>query len=102
MNDLVVSAHDGCELRDNGEMEPHAWQMWVDFARVYSGLTYGHVDDVAPGIEIAAGRYLIVGDHDADPAVAQIVEVKDEGTVLLRVLPGRAEEHAALVSPQPA
>lgn len=88
--------------RDNGEMGPQPWQMWVDFARVYSGVTYGHLDDAAPGTQIAAGRYLIVGDDDADPAVAQVIEVKDDGTVLLRVLPGHAELHAALVGPQPA
>lgn len=88
--------------RDNGGMEQHPWQMWVDFARVYSGLTYGHVDDASPGTEIKAGHYVIVGDDDADPAVAQVVEVKGDGTVLLRVLPGHAEEHAALVSPRPA
>jgi len=83
-------------------MEPHSWQMWVDFARVYSGLTYGHIDDAAPGTEIKPGRYLIVGDDGADPAVAQVVEVKDDGTVLPRVLPGHAEQHATLVGPQPA
>jgi hypothetical protein len=88
--------------RDNGLMEHRPWQMWLDFGRVYSGLTYGHVDDAAPGTEIRAGRYVIVGDDDADPAVAQVVEVKDDGTVLLRVLPGHADLHATLVSPQPA
>ncbi len=87
---------------DNRGMEPLPWQMWVDFARVYSGLTYAHMDDAAPGTEIRAGRYLLVGDDDADPAIAQIIEVKDDGTVLLRVLPGHAEQHAALVGPQPA
>jgi hypothetical protein len=87
---------------DNGSMEPHAWQMWVDFGRVYSGLTYGHLDDVVPGTDLMAGRYLIVGDEDADPAVAQVVEIRDDGTVLLRVLPGHAEQHLALIGPQPA
>ncbi len=87
---------------ENGWMEPCPWQMWVDFARVYSGLTYAHIDDAAPGTEIRAGRYLIVGDDDADPAVAQVVEVKDDGTVLLRVLPGHAEQHAMLLGPQRA
>ncbi len=82
-------------------MELRPWQMWVDFARVYSGLTYGRLDDAAPETETAAGRYLIVGDDDADLVVAQVVEVKDDGAVLLRVLPGHAEQHATLVG-QPA
>jgi len=41
--------------RDNGRTEHRAWQMWVDFGRVYSDLTYGHVDDASPGTEIRAG-----------------------------------------------
>ena len=32
------------QRRDNVWMAP-PWQMWVDLARVYSGLTYGHIDD---------------------------------------------------------
>jgi hypothetical protein len=83
-------------------MELRPRQMWVDFARVYNGLTYGHLDDAAAGVEIEAGRYLVVGDDDADPAVAQVVEVRADRTVLLRVLPGHAEQHAALVGPQSA
>ena len=75
--------------------------MWVDFARVYSGLTYGHWM-TQPRDRVQAGRHLIIGDDDADPAVAQVVEVKDDGTVLLRVLPGHADQHATLVGPQPA
>lgn len=70
--------------------------MWVDFARVYNGLTYGHLDDAAHGVDVAAGRYLVVGDDDADPAVAQVIEIKADGTVLLRVLPGHADQHATL------
>ncbi len=47
-------------------------------------------------------RYLVVGDYDAEPAVAQVVEVKPDGVVLLRVLPGPAEAHRSLVGPRPA
>lgn len=82
-------------------MEPSPWQMWVDFARVYSGSTYGHLDDAALGNEIKVGRYLMVGDDDADPAVAQVIEVKDDGTVLLRLLPGHAEQHSSLLGSEP-
>jgi NADPH-dependent ferric siderophore reductase len=72
--------------------------MWVDFARVYEGgLTYGHLDDAAPGVEVKAGSYLVLGDEDADPAVAQVVEVRPDGVVLLRVLPGHADLHRQLL-----
>jgi len=36
---------------------------------------------------VEAGHCVIVGDEDADPAVARVVEVKADGVVLLRVLP---------------
>ncbi len=78
------------------------WEMWVDFARVYDGLTYGDLEDTAPDTVVEPGRYLVVGDYDAEPAVAQVVEVKPDGVVLLRVLPGPAEAHRSLVGPRPA
>ncbi len=77
--------------------------MWVDFHRVsIDHLTYADVEDAKPGVRVEAGRYLVVGDHDADPAVARVVEVKPNGTVLLRVLPGHAGAHAELIETWPA
>jgi len=43
------------------------------------------------------GSYLVVGDEDADPAVAEVVSVDAMGIVLVRVLPGPAEQHLHLV-----
>jgi hypothetical protein len=77
------------------------WEMWVDFTRVYDGLTYGDLEDAAPGTVVEPGRYLVVGDHDAEPAVAQVVEVKPNGVVLLRVLLDPGEEHQSLIGPSP-
>ena len=76
--------------------------MWVDFARVYDGLTHADLEDAADASQIEVGRYVIVGDHDADPAVAQVIEIKANGVVLLKVLPGHAEAHLALVGTRPA
>ena len=79
-------------------VEQRSWDMWVDFARVYEGgLTYGHLGDAAPGVEVKTGSYLVVGDDDADPGVAQVVEVRPDGVVLLRVLPGHADLHRQLL-----
>jgi len=39
----------------------------------------------------------VVGDTDADPALAEVVEVMRDGIVLLRVLPGHADAHLHLV-----
>lgn len=87
---------------ENGKMTMPSWDMWLDFARVYDGLTHGHVDDVTAGVDIVAGAYIVVGDDDAEAAVAQVVSVEDDGVVLLRVLPGPAQAHLALLGPQPS
>lgn len=82
--------------------ESRPWEMWVDFARVYDGLTYGDLRDAEAGVTVEQGRYLIVGDDDADPAVAQVIEVRPDGVVLLKVLPGHADQHLCLLQQQPA
>lgn len=82
--------------------ESRRWDMWVDFARVYDGMTYGDLRDGSAGVAVEAGRYLIVGDHDADPAVAQVIEVHPDGVVLLKVLPGHADRHLGLLQASPA
>jgi len=69
--------------------------MWVDFTRLYDGLTHSHLEDVEPAAVIEPGRHIVVGDYDADPAVAQVVDVTANGVVLLRVLP----VHARLQTP---
>ena len=82
--------------------ESRRWDMWVDFARVYDGLTYGDLRDAESGAVIEPGRYIVVGDDDADPAVAEVIEVRSDGVVRLRVLPGHADLHRDLLHPQTA
>jgi hypothetical protein len=84
-----------------GVTDTEQWDLWVDFHRVDAdGLTHASVKDAAPGVRVEPGRYLVVGDYDADPAVAQVIEVKANGVVLLRVLPGHARLHQALHEPK--
>ena len=79
------------------------WQLWVDFHRVdRDGLTHAHVDDLAEGVTPSPGAYLIVGDDDADPAVAEVVSIESDGVILLRVLPGHADVHRSLLADQSA
>jgi hypothetical protein len=44
------------------------WDMWVDFARVYDGLTYGDLEDVTPGRAVLAGRS---GSTDTRPTPSE-------------------------------
>lgn len=75
--------------------------LWVDFHRVDSaGLTHAHVDDATAGAHLEQGGFIVVGDDGADPGVAEVVEVRSDGVVLLRVLPGHAELHRELPQPR--
>jgi hypothetical protein len=77
------------------------WDLWVDFHRIDAdALTHASLADASTGAKIEPGRYLVVGDYDADPAVAQVVEVAPNGVVLLRVLPGPARLHQTLLEPR--
>ena len=79
------------------------WDLWVDFHRVDAdGLTHTHVDDLTAGVESRTGDYLVVGDEDADPAVAQVVSIAADGVILVHVLPGHADLHRELLGNQPA
>jgi hypothetical protein len=47
---------------------------------------------------LEVGAFVIVGADDAEPAVAEVVEVRAEGVVLVRVLTGPASAHLELLS----
>lgn len=74
------------------------WDLWVDYHRTDGDLlTHATVDDLKPGVDLIVGSCLVVGNEEADPAVAEVVSVDARGIVLVRVLPGPAEEHLHLV-----
>lgn len=73
------------------------YDLWIDYHREDAeGLTHASVEDLAPGVELVPGSYVVVGNEEADPAVAKVVTVEHDGVVLVRVLPGPAEEHLHL------
>ena len=75
------------------------WDLWIDYqAKQPGGLTPTLARFAHPGVVIEVGRYVVVGADDAEPAVAEIVEVRDDGVVLVRVLPGPASGHLELVA----
>lgn len=65
----------------------------TDDRRIWSRLA-----EVRGGFVPIAGRYAVVGDEDAVPAVAQIVSVSIEPGITRRVLDGSIEEHRHLLS----
>jgi hypothetical protein len=80
-------------------MSNEAWDLWVDFHWVDAkGRTHASLKDTRRGVRIEPGACLVVGDHDAEPAVAEVVKIEANDVVLLRVLPGSADAHRDLVS----
>lgn len=53
---------------------------------------------VAPGV----GAYVVVGNEDAERAVARVASVGDDGVVLVAVLPGPVDAHRDLLRDQRA
>lgn len=74
------------------------YDLWIDYQmKRGDGLTPALVDHARPGVELRAGEYVVVGAEDAEPAVAEVVEVRDDGVVLVRVLDGPASAHLDLI-----
>lgn len=74
------------------------WDLWVDYHRTDGEcLTHTNVRNAGPGVELKQGEHVVVGNEEADPAVAEVVAIKSSGVVLVRVLPGPAEDHLHLV-----
>ncbi len=74
------------------------WDLWVDFHRVdAAGLTHAHLRDASPGVVVEEGQFILDGDDDADSGVVQVIEVRPDGKVVARVLPGHSDLHRELV-----
>lgn len=78
-------------------MDVVTWDLWVDYQRTDgAGLTHTNVRNARSAVELQQGTFVVVGNEDADPATAEVVAVEPGGLVLVRVLPGPVEDHAAL------
>ena len=74
------------------------WDLWVDYHRTDGdGLTHTRVKDLERSLDLRPGMFVIVGNEEADAAVAEVVAVEPDGLVLVRVLPGPASDHLELV-----
>lgn len=79
------------------------WDLWIDYqARTPDGLTPTLARFARPGVNLEVGAFVVVGAEDAEPAVAEVVDVRAKGIVLLRVLPGPASDHLELLSAERA
>ena len=79
------------------------WDLWVDYLRTDGdGFTHTSTRKARPGVELGVGAHVVVGNEDAEPAVARVVSVDEDGVVLVAVLPGPVDAHRDLLRDQPA
>lgn len=70
-----------------------SWDLWIDYhRRDGDGLTHGNFRNARSGLDLVRGRYVVVGNEEADAAVAEVVRVEEDGVVLVRVLPRSIED----------
>ncbi len=78
---------------DVGVTEPTV-ELWVDDHQEYEpGIVTGHLRHARLPIDPHPGDYIVVGDDEVPPALAQVVAREPDGTLRLRILPGRPDRH---------
>jgi hypothetical protein len=55
--------------------------------------------DVDPGVTPSVGGHYVVGQEDADPSVARVVAIDDDGFLELEILKGPVAAHRDLLRP---
>ena len=76
------------------------WDLWIDYhRRDGQGLPHASVKDVEGGLVLVPGMFILVGNEEADQAVAEVVSIDERGIVLVRVLPGTVDENRARLRP---
>lgn len=71
----------------------------IDYMRAdIDGVITVKTADLPDGTNVS--DHIVVGDYDAEPAVARILEIRADRTVI-RILPGSAEDNADLLERRP-
>jgi hypothetical protein len=69
-------------------------ELWVDDHQEYEpGIVTGHLRHARIPLDPRPGDYIVVGDDEVPPALALVVSRDPDGTIALRILPGRAASH---------
>ena len=67
-------------------------ELWVDDHQEYEpGIVTGHLRHARLPLDPHPGDYLVVGDDEVAPALAEVRSREPDGTLRLCVLPGRPE-----------
>lgn len=69
-------------------------ELWVDDHQEYEpGVVHAHLRHARFPLDPRAGDYLVVGDDEAPPILAEVLSREPDGKLRLRLLWGRADSH---------
>jgi hypothetical protein len=87
-----------CPIRGRGQRRAEGCDLAVDFIDMTSDRRlWTRLQNARPGFVPIAGRHVIAGCEDADPAVARILSVNVDGRIELEVLRGSVDSHCVLL-----
>lgn len=79
---------------ENVEAAEPTVELWVDDHQEYEpGIVTGHLRHARLPLDPHPGDYLVVGDDEVPPVLAVVVGRDADGTLRLRILPGRPASH---------
>lgn len=69
-------------------------ELWIDDHQVYEpGVVHAHLRHARYPIDPKPGDYLVVGDDEDPPLLAEVLSRDPSGVLRLRLLPGRPDSH---------
>jgi hypothetical protein len=75
-------------------MDQPVVELWVDDHQEYEpGVVHAHLRHARVPLDPRPGDYLVVGDDEIDPALAEVLSRDESGALRLRILPGPATRH---------
>lgn len=78
-------------------MEQPAVELWVDDHQEYEpGVVHAHLRHARVPLDPQPGDYIVVGDDEVAPALAQVLSRSESGALRLRLLPGPASRQLQL------
>jgi hypothetical protein len=80
-------------------MEQPKVELWVDDHQEYEpGVVHAHLRHARVPLDPRPGDYLVVGDDEIEPALAEVLSRSESGALRLRLLPGDATSHPELLT----
>ncbi|MEJ7583584.1 MAG: hypothetical protein WKF43_05720 [Acidimicrobiales bacterium] len=72
-------------------------ELWVDDHQEYeAGVVHAHLRHARVPLDPGTGNFIVVGDDEIEPALAEVLSRSVSGGLRLRMLPGPASSHHEL------